>query len=562
MCYDLNMNLIKKIMNLINNKINLFLFNINQKNSNDLLEKSLLEIDNKNKKVFDCFIFDNEIELLDIRLAEYYEYVDYFIIVEIACSHNGNIKLESNFKKNEKIWKKYADKIIFEFVAYDKIPVFSNTNTWLIEYFHRNYIHNLLLLKAKIGDVILISDVDEFWNTAYIEEIKSNSKINIFIQNLYYYFFNCKKNQLWSGTISYPFGSLYPQKARFISIDINIKIFNLNVNKMHDFCKIYNNNNIFNLIPDGGSHFSWLLNEHNINFKPFSIAESNIIKSFFEEKSEIKKVFEDGIDFMGRDEWQHKLNFIPLDSLCSIPRSIGVKHSHLFKKIVPISIGKTYEIIVIHNSKCEYFLKNLIRLIDMSIKFKFSIKYILFENQNDEVFLLKKMNINYDDYSNNKYSIKREILSINKNVEYSTSDNLIFMTSNIFLSFDAFTNLIKHHNGYNVPASRSINNENSQLQLFDIHFSLKNTGMNDNEIFDYIDKLFEKFKKNIMNYGISLSNSFFCISKDKLIESGGIPVTKLFTKNKNYWGIYFDEILRNQFNMNLVTVFDSFYYKF
>lgn len=181
-----------------------------------------------------------------------------------------------------------------------------------------------------------------------------------------------------------------------------------------------------------------------------------------------------------------------------------------------INVGKTYEFIVIHNRECVYFLNNLIRLIDMSIKFKFSIKYILFKNDHDEAHLLEKMNINYVDWSSNKYSIKKEILSINKNAQNSTADNLIFMTSGIFLSFDAFVNLIKHHNGYNVPASRSINNDNSELELFDIHFGLKSIDMNDIEIFDYIDKLFKKFKKNIMNYGISSSNSVFAFQKTNL----------------------------------------------
>ncbi len=43
-------------------------------------------------KVFDCFIFNNEDLLLDIRLNTLDKYVDYFVIVESRFLHSGKEK--------------------------------------------------------------------------------------------------------------------------------------------------------------------------------------------------------------------------------------------------------------------------------------------------------------------------------------------------------------------------------------------------------------------------------------------------------------------------------------
>ena len=43
-------------------------------------------------KIVDCFIFYNEIDLLNYRLNLLYDIVDYFIIVEATKTHMGNSK--------------------------------------------------------------------------------------------------------------------------------------------------------------------------------------------------------------------------------------------------------------------------------------------------------------------------------------------------------------------------------------------------------------------------------------------------------------------------------------
>ena len=40
-------------------------------------------------KIYDCFMFNNENDLLEIRLNILNNYVDYFIIIESSETHSG-----------------------------------------------------------------------------------------------------------------------------------------------------------------------------------------------------------------------------------------------------------------------------------------------------------------------------------------------------------------------------------------------------------------------------------------------------------------------------------------
>jgi beta-1,4-mannosyl-glycoprotein beta-1,4-N-acetylglucosaminyltransferase len=44
-------------------------------------------------KIYDCFPFFNELDILEIRLNELYDVVDYFVLVESRCSFSNNPKL-------------------------------------------------------------------------------------------------------------------------------------------------------------------------------------------------------------------------------------------------------------------------------------------------------------------------------------------------------------------------------------------------------------------------------------------------------------------------------------
>ena len=62
-------------------------------------------------KVYDCFPFFNELDLLEIRLDALYDEVDYFVISECDYTFSGLSK-PFYFEDNKEKFSKYMDKII------------------------------------------------------------------------------------------------------------------------------------------------------------------------------------------------------------------------------------------------------------------------------------------------------------------------------------------------------------------------------------------------------------------------------------------------------------------
>ena len=86
-------------------------------------------------KIFDCFLFNGESLILDIRLNTLSKYVEKFIIVESKYDHQGN-KKKLNFEIND--FKKFENKIIY--LVIENFP--QNISNWERENFQRNYIIN------------------------------------------------------------------------------------------------------------------------------------------------------------------------------------------------------------------------------------------------------------------------------------------------------------------------------------------------------------------------------------------------------------------------------------
>lgn len=103
--------------------------------------------------VYDCFIFYNELELLDIRFHELDDVVDHFVLVESSTTFRGQPK-PYIYEENKERFAKFADKII-----HVKIEGHGK-DAWIRENLQRDAILQGLTQCDK-KDIILISDVDE-----------------------------------------------------------------------------------------------------------------------------------------------------------------------------------------------------------------------------------------------------------------------------------------------------------------------------------------------------------------------------------------------------------------
>lgn len=197
--------------------------NIENRKKNKIEKKIKMLIKRKKeRKIFDCFTFFNEIELLHLRFLEYYSVVDYFVICEAKTSFTGK-KHELVFEKNKERFAQYLDKVIY--IVIDELPQNTKDNIWIAEYYQRNFMYNKLSRYAKFGDIILLSDVDEFWNKDCLSIIKKSITPLIFQQDLFYFYVNMKKENIkWNGTCYAPFGYFSQgQSLRDFSRNTSIK---------------------------------------------------------------------------------------------------------------------------------------------------------------------------------------------------------------------------------------------------------------------------------------------------------------------------------------------------
>jgi len=244
-------------------------------------------------KVFDCFMFFNEFDLLDLRLNYLNDSVDYFVLVESNKTHSGQDK-PYHYEENKERFKNFQDKIIHvkhplntDGLTFEKRKFGDKNfdNYWKLENEQRNGISNGLK-SAKEDDIIMISDVDEIPNKKQIIKYKKQNNTDTvrLIQSIHYYYFNCKmKNNNWLGTI--------------ISRNKNITT----PQELRD-------NKNFKQINNGGWHFSFLGGVDDIILKLKSFAHSECSYDSFLEKDKISKNISDGKDILNR-----KLDFIYFD---------------------------------------------------------------------------------------------------------------------------------------------------------------------------------------------------------------------------------------------------------
>jgi beta-1,4-mannosyl-glycoprotein beta-1,4-N-acetylglucosaminyltransferase len=150
-------------------------------------------------KVYDCFTFYNELDLLNIRLHELNDYVDYFVIVESKDTFSGLDK-PLFFKDNKHLYGKFLNKIIH--IVVEKTPHFKE-DAWQREYFQRNEIMRGLVHCEK-EDVIIISDVDEIPKGRMINgifvQLESKKRQIIACECTFYrWFLNRKSPIYWVG---------------------------------------------------------------------------------------------------------------------------------------------------------------------------------------------------------------------------------------------------------------------------------------------------------------------------------------------------------------------------
>jgi beta-1,4-mannosyl-glycoprotein beta-1,4-N-acetylglucosaminyltransferase len=150
-------------------------------------------------KVFDCFTFFNELDLLEIRLHEHEPIVDRFVLAEATRTHTGHPK-PLYFQENRGRFAPFLDRITH--IVVDDLPLGGTSEDDNIR--RENFQRNALargLDGAGPNDHVMVSDVDEIVRADAIERaLRPRGRVptaHLFELRWFYYFLNYEKPRRW-----------------------------------------------------------------------------------------------------------------------------------------------------------------------------------------------------------------------------------------------------------------------------------------------------------------------------------------------------------------------------
>lgn len=149
--------------------------------------------------IVDTFMFNDEFEMLDIRLSLTKSYTDRWIILEGNKTWSGKSKPYFLQEKIKDYQEKYNNKI--DLISLD-IP--HDYKDWKCENFSRESLQ-LGIKSLNENDIVIHSDLDEILNPDHIESIlslleKENKPVNCTL-DMFAYKFDQKLHRTWSGNV-------------------------------------------------------------------------------------------------------------------------------------------------------------------------------------------------------------------------------------------------------------------------------------------------------------------------------------------------------------------------
>jgi beta-1,4-mannosyl-glycoprotein beta-1,4-N-acetylglucosaminyltransferase len=189
-----------------------------------------VSVELENPKIYDCFVFNDEFQILDLRLKLLDDKVDKFILVESKQTHSGKLK-PAFFDLNKHLYEKYSDKI--SHIVIEKFPnkilyppseidVPKDLHVhWFRENFQRNEIlKSLHRLNLDPEDIILISDLDEIPDPQKLDTFLNSIPDDDYgfqLQKWCIWDFDRYHNGFWPGTAAVRWKTLLkttPQEIR------------------------------------------------------------------------------------------------------------------------------------------------------------------------------------------------------------------------------------------------------------------------------------------------------------------------------------------------------------
>jgi len=230
--------------------------------------------------IYDIFQFNNELDLLELRLNTLKDFVDVFIITESIYTYSGNKK--SLYFDEHKGMFKSDDYAVFHIILGENMPFKTPTKSRVKRKTNEHVQRNLFMnhIQFKSDDILLIGDVDEIPNPLITDVIEHGFDQPIRLrQKFYYYYMNCRCENDWlSGTVMLK-GKDFTSFSELRKKDIPI------------------------ILEPGGWHFSYIFNDISEKIGNLAGAEFDLEK--FKSKDWIDKCLRDKKDIFNRDIKYH-----------------------------------------------------------------------------------------------------------------------------------------------------------------------------------------------------------------------------------------------------------------
>jgi GT2 family glycosyltransferase len=241
----------------------------------------------RDRKIFDCFLYNGEESVLEIRLHELCDTVDVFVIVESDMTFSG-LPNKPAFDVLDKRVSPFASKI--RHVVVRDMP--ATTDPWERERWQRNAVLRGIP-DALADDLIVLSDVDEISRATILAQIKQDDEFSVFgfELNLYYFFANYRNIAGPEASITWTVAA-----RRRILEETTPDTLRYQVRDKKIPARIFQ---------DAGWHFSYLMDPRTIEAKIKSFSHQEFNNTKFLSSLNVESIVRDRRGLFGRAgfEW-------------------------------------------------------------------------------------------------------------------------------------------------------------------------------------------------------------------------------------------------------------------
>ena len=236
-------------------------------------------------KIFDCFLYNGEKDIVSLRFEIMGPFVEKFVIIESSKTFSGLDK-PFYFESDRILWGKWEEKI--QYVKIEEVDL--TAGAWSVEHFLRNELKHVV--PASGDDLIIIADADEIVNLDRVRTYFPIEKPTIIPLPTYYNFYNNKSTEVIKVTLISPYREVK-----------GIHLGDRNLYK--NFCTTLELNNLSSY----GGHFTYMFG-YNVDMyiqKIQSFSHQEFNNNYFLGRKRIENCVKFGFDLFDRREYSYQV---------------------------------------------------------------------------------------------------------------------------------------------------------------------------------------------------------------------------------------------------------------